>query len=298
MTKGPKIFNWHKNWYNINLYHVHYEKTKPMNTPFLHVITDYGVNDPAFGEVIQRLHAGSVDTGAVIYPTAVDFSDTVAGGFWIYQYAMGKAEAQQMFIYSNIAPRKVQRQAMENNSGEGLKYGKLKNGVEIVAVNSEFIFSFVKPYLVEFKDINVSNQGTQFRSRDNYPKIVNEVLHGNHASLGADLSTDLIPDVPKSKIAWIDGYGNIKTTIRRSEVTFAPGTKVRIEINGVIWTGMTADGSFGVHHGELAFSAGSSGYEDPFMEIFLRRHIVRDVSARDVFNYPKCGDEVKISLEE
>ena len=268
------------------------------SSTFLHVVTDYGTSDPAFGEVIQRLHSQCADINPFIHATSVDFSDTVAGGFWLYQYAMGKSEGQQLFIYSNVAPRKVKRTAMNNNSGEGLKYGKLTNGVEIVAVNSEYIFSFVKPNLQDFKEINVSNQGTQFRSRDNYPAIVSEVMHGNHEHLTENLSLSLIPDVPTSRIAWIDGYGNIKTTIRRSEVTFSAGSKVRIEINGVIWTGIVADGSFGVNHGELAFSAGSSGYNDPFMEIFLRRHIVRDVSANDVFNHPKCGDEVKISLEE
>ncbi len=266
-------------------------------TPFLHIISDYGVSDPAFGEVFQRLHATTDDLKPTTFITPVDFSDTVAGGFWIYQYGMGKSESQNMFVYSNIAPRKVQRQAMRDNVGEGLKYGKLTNGTQIVAVNSEYVFSFVKPYLQEFKEIFVSNQGTQFRSRDNYPRIVSEIMHGDYSSLEQNLPLSLIPDVPKNRIAWIDGYGNIKTTIRRSEVTFEPGTKLRIEINGVIWTGIMAEGSFGVHHGELAFSAGSSGYDDPFMEIFLRRHIVRDVSSRDVFNYPKCGDVISISVE-
>lgn len=269
-----------------------------MASTFLHVISDYGVSDPAFGEVIQRLHSDIAPLNSYLHITPVDFSDTIAGGFWIYQYLMGKKENQQMFCYSNIAPRKVQRSAMRDNSGEGLKYGKLTNGAEIVAVNSEFVFSFVKPFLQDFKEINVSNQGTQFRSRDNYPRIVSEVMNGNYASLTENLPLSLIPDVPNNRIAWIDGYGNIKTTIRRSQVKFEPGNRLRIEINGVIWTGIMADGSFSVHHGELAFSPGSSGYEDPFMEIFLRRHIVRDVSANDVFNHPKCGDTVTISLEE
>lgn len=270
----------------------------PMHRPFLHVITDYGTNDPAFGEVIMRLQAMTLDLEPMIFPTSVDFSDTTAAGFWIYQYAMGKATDQVLFIYSNVAPRKVQRKAMQNNSGEGLKYAKLTNGVEIVAVNSEYIFSFVKPFLQEFKDISVSNQGTQFRSRDNYPRIVEEIMHGNRASLGENLPLQSIPDVPSHRIAWIDGYGNIKTTIRRSAVSIQPGQKVKIEINGVIWTGHMSEGTFGVNHGELAFSAGSSGYDDPFMEIFLRRHIVRDVSAQDVFNHPKCGDEIRITPEE
>ncbi len=269
-----------------------------MSRPFLHIVSDYGVSDPAFGEVLQRLQGMTDDVNPVTHLTSVDFSDTVAGGFWLYQFAMGKIDAQQMFIYSNIAPRKVQRKAMENNSGEGLKYAKTTNGVEIVAVNSEHVFSFVKPYLQEFKEIKVSNQGTQFRSRDNYPAIVSQVLHGDHSSLTENLPLSLIPDVPANRIAWIDGYGNIKTTIRRSQVTLTPGSRVRIEINGVIWSGIMAEGSFGVRHGEVAFAAGSSGYDDPFMEIFLRRHIVRDVSAYDVFNRPKCGDSISITPEE
>lgn len=267
-------------------------------SPFLHVISDYGISDPAFGEVMQRVHGLIDDLTPTVHLTSVDFSDTLAGGFWIYQFLMGKTESQQMYVFSNIAPRKVQRKAMKNNSGEGLKYGRLTNGAQIVAVNSEHVFSFVKPYLQEFKEINVSNQGTQFRSRDNYPRIVGEIMHGDYSSLTDNLQLSLIPDVPKNRIAWIDGYGNIKTTIRRSEVTLAPGSRVRIEVNGVIWTGIMAEGSFGVRHGELAFAAGSSGYDDPFMEIFLRRHIVRDVSAYDVFNRPKCGDAISITPEE
>lgn len=264
--------------------------------PFLHVIADYGVADPAFGEVLQRIQGSVATLNPFIHTTSVAFSDTIAGGFWIYQYALGKTK-NPLFIYSNVAPRKVQRAAMKNNAGEGLKYGKLANGTEIVAVNSEYIFSFVKPLLQEFKEVNVSNQGTQFRSRDNYPKIVSDIMHGSREALAEDMSLSLIPDVPKSRVAWIDGYGNIKTTIRKSEVKFSAGSKVRIEINGVIWTGIVADGSFSVSHGELAFSPGSSGYEDPFMEIFLRRHIVKDVSASDVFNHPVNGSEIKISEE-
>src|SRR5258706_12206906 len=118
--------------------------------PLLHVIADYGVADPAFGEVLQRLQIGTNDLNPLIWTTPVAFSDTIAGGFWTYQYLLGKGKAP-LFVYSNIAPRRVQRTAMKNNSGEGLKYGKLANGAEIVAVNSEFVFSFVKPYLQEFK---------------------------------------------------------------------------------------------------------------------------------------------------
>ncbi len=268
-----------------------------MSQPFLHIISDYGVNDPAFGEVIQRLHAQTHDLNPHIYPTSTNFSDTIAGGFWIYQYLLGKNSDQSLFCYSNIAPRKEQIEAMSNNAGEGLKYAKLQNGAEIIAVNSTHIFSFVKPHLAEFRDINVSNQGTQFRSRDNYIPVVSQIMHGNYQSLDNHIDPNLIPDAPSSHIAWIDGYGNIKTTIRRSQVSFKPGSKVRITINQITWTAIVADGSFSVAHGEIAFAPGSSGYEDPFMEIFLRRHLPQDVSAANVFNNPFNGAEISIKTQ-
>src|SRR5258708_21670012 len=114
----------------------------PRMQPFLHIIADYGTGDPAFGEVVQRIQSSVADVNPSIFQTSVAFSDTIAGGFWIYQYAMRKASAP-LFVYSNIAPRRVHRAAMKNNSGEGLKYGKLTNGVDIVDVHSEYIFLFV-----------------------------------------------------------------------------------------------------------------------------------------------------------
>lgn len=263
---------------------------------FLHIVSDYGTQDPAFGEVLQRLQPQVAQLNPYIHLTSVDFSDTVAGGFWLYQYLLGSG-ADSMFAYSNIAPRRTQHKAMTHNEGEGFKYAKLKNGAQVLAVNAGNVFSFIKPYIKEFRDITVSNEGTQFRSRDNYVNCVAQVMQGDLSVLGEKLPLRFIPDAPKNVIAWIDGYGNIKTSIRRSSVNYKPGAHLRVEINGVIWTARMVDGSFSVNHGELAFAPGSSGYEDPFMEIFLRRHIVRDVSAADVFNHPICGDSVVITQD-
>ena len=49
--------------------------------------------------------------------------------------------------------------------------------------------------------------------------------------LGERVNPDTLPDYPKNVIASIDGYGNIKTTTRLSDISYTPGQKITIEIN-------------------------------------------------------------------
>ncbi len=78
------------------------------------------------------------------------------------------------------------------------------------------------------------------------------------------------------RVAWTDGYGNIKTTIPASSVNLEPETKVVIRIGDVVSDAVYSDGSFRVPEGTLAFSPGSSGWStheggEPvrWMELFL-----------------------------
>ena len=51
--------------------------------------------------------------------------------------------------------------------------------------------------------------------------------------LGRVLSGNQIPDVPLDRVAWIDRYGNIKTTIPSDTVLCTPESKVVIRIGDV-----------------------------------------------------------------
>jgi S-adenosylmethionine hydrolase len=253
---------------------------------FIHLLTDYGTGDPAFGEVIQRTQA--LIPEATIYPTSVGPFDTLATGYWIYQFGLGP-HPQPMTIFANTAPRKDKKKARKHNEGEKMMYGVLGNGVGVLAVNAGYCFSFIKPELAEFRVVTVENKGSQFRSRDFYPQaLANIITHKK--GLGKTISIATIPDVPDNHVAWTDGYGNMKTTIRKSAVTYAPGTKVKVIINGVIRTALVAGGNFSVAEGELSFSPGSSGFSDPFMELFLRGG-----SAHSLFNMPPTQAEILIS---
>jgi S-adenosylmethionine hydrolase len=253
---------------------------------FIHLIADYGVNDPAFGEVIQKLL--SLDGVSTIYPTSVPSFSTIATGFWTAQYALVNP-VKGMIIYTNTAPRKDNKASRDRNEGEKLMYAKLKNGIQVIGVNAGYCFSFVKPYIYEFRTVHVANKGSQFRSRDFYPEAVIGIANGDQKYIGEVVDSSGIPDVPVNRVAWVDGYGNIKTTTKHSSISLKSGQPVLISLNGIKRTAYFTTGTFSVHEGQLAFAPGSSGAEDKYMELFLR-----GLSAWIEFGKPDIESEFSI----
>jgi S-adenosylmethionine hydrolase len=256
---------------------------------FIQLIADYGVGDPSFNEVIQKLTF--LEPTSKIYHTSVPAFSTIATGFWTAQLAI-QNPIKGMMIYTNTAPRKDDRTSRDKNEGEKLVYAQLTSGVNVVGVNAGFCFSFIKPLISKLHLVNVANKGSQFRSRDFYPEAVMGIIHGDQAFIGNVLEISQIPDVPLNRIAWIDGYGNMKTTVRKSHVSFSVGQTLLITLNGMKRTAYFTDGTFAVHEGELAFAPGSSGGADPFMELFLR-----GLSAHKEFGKPKIESEFTIEIE-
>lgn len=234
----------------------------------LHLITDYGTGDPAFSEVMQKLYLLAPDIH--IIPTSVPSFSTIATGFWTNQFAMVNP-TPGMMIFTNTAPRKDNKEIRHKNEGEGLVYAELSNGVRVVGVNAGYCFSFVKPFLKSLHHVVVENKGSQFRSRDFYPEAVIGILEGKSEFIGEVIDPSTIPDIPSDRIAWADGYGNLKTTMRASAIKdWKPGQPIQITLHGLVRTAFFTDGTFSVREGELAFAPGSTGGEDKFMEIFLR----------------------------
>lgn len=250
------------------------------------LISDYGNGDPAFTEVLLRLRNLLPDV--FIHPQSTSPLSTVNTGFWIAQVALVK-DIKNTYIFSNTAPRKHQKNAVVNNSGERLMYAKLKNGFELVGVNAGYNFSFIKPYITKFHHVIVGNEGSQFRSRDKYPQAVAQMIKGEKSFTGKAEDVSIIPDPPQNVIASIDGYGNMKTSIRESEINFKQGEMLTIDINRKKHVATYKDGIFNIHEGELCFAPGSSGYENRFMEIFLRGG-----SAESLFDNPTVEAEIKI----
>lgn len=263
-----------------------------MTTPTLiFVLADYGKGDLAFGEVTQQLLLRL--PSAQIQTFSVPSFDTLATGFWNAQLGLNSGPKERL-IYHNCAPRKDNLNARTNNEGEALTYALLENGVTVIGVNAGYTLSFIKNHAKTLRVVNIPKSGSQFRSRDTFPEAVSLLTAGDESLLGDAINPEGIPDIPKNQIAWVDGYGNIKTTIALDGLELLPGETISVQIGMVRAEAIFADGSFSVPEGTLAFSSGSSGWSSAdgthkicWIELFLRGG-----NAWERFNRPEIGSKI------
>lgn len=205
------------------------------DTIHVQVIADYGgghSTDHAFDEVQNHFIRFDKDRKLrwVTEHPVYAFS-TIETGFWIAQEAL-HSEHKDLVIFSNTAPRGD----IEWNGEERQAFvaGILDNGIPVFAVNAGYNLSFVKNRLKGLWEVNVPNTGTQFRSRDNYPEATMAILYGDINRLGKKVDISNIPDIPQFKLASVDGYGNLKTTIKKSHLkeSILNSKMVRVTING------------------------------------------------------------------
>ena len=265
--------------------------------PLLHLICDYAPDGLEFAEIKASLHEHLEDPGSVLFhQTATPPLDTIAVGFVTGQLAM-RPTPQRTFIFGNSAPRRDQRDASSGNRGRSIHYAKLDNGVEVVSVSSQYAFSFIKNRISEYRGIASPAAGSQFRSRDFFPRYVAALIDGDYSVLTEDLDLNDIDPIPPQVVAWTDGFGNIKTTMRKSDLDGAGlevGDRVLVTLNGVTLAGVISDGGFSVERGVLAVNAGSSGYDDPFVELFLRVHHMSEKTAAVRFDFPEGGTRFEL----
>jgi hypothetical protein len=272
-----------------------------MSHTLLHHIDDYAPNGLEFGEITQQLlmHLDHPEQ-VFVHNTSVPPLDTMALGFVTAQYALAPHKGR-MVVYGNAAPRRDQNKAKKENIADGIKYARLDNGVEIINVYSDYAFGFVKQHIVEYRDVDCPNKGSQFRSRDFFPERVARLINEDRSFLTKELDIASIPEIPSNMVAWTDGFGNIKTTMRLSHLKkmgFAMGQDVQVILNDVSMTGVIALGGFTVDRGVLAVNAGSSGFDDPFIEFFLRVHHMTEKTAAVRFDYPIGGTTFEIKALE
>lgn len=260
----------------------------------LHLIADYGHGDLAFAEVVQRikLHLPEVDLALTPVPAFA----TLAAGFCIAQLALNPAPPSTI-IFHNIAPRTDDPEARAGNEGERLAYAQLPSGVRIIGVNAGETFSFVRDSAEELRWVNVPAEGSQFRSRDLFPAAAGAIVAATPNSLGEQIRHTDIPDIPTNRVAYVDGYGNLKTTIAYGTQDYPTGSHVRVTIGGKTLEAISSDGSFDIEPGQLAFAPGSSGWktregtEIKWMEFFLRGG-----SASEKFGKPLSGAKIQIEM--
>jgi hypothetical protein len=255
----------------------------------IHIIADYGHGDLAFAEVVQRIKLHLPDAEPVLTP--VPPFATIAAGFCIGQLGLNAAPVGTI-IYHNVAPREDDAEARANNAGERLAFARLPTGVRVVGVNAGHAFSFVRDTAEELRWAAVPAEGSQFRSRDLFPQAAAAIAIGEPDALAGKIDRSDIPETPAKRIAYVDGYGNIKTTIRSRGGKKT--VKIRARIGDVEREALASDGSFSVEPGQLAFAPGSSGWPTKsgavrWMELFLRGG-----NAWEAFGRPAIGAGIEV----
>lgn len=258
----------------------------------VHIIADYGFGDLAFAEVVQRIKFYLPDAEPVLTP--VPAFATLAAGFCIAQLGLNEAPAGTI-IYHNVAPREDDDVARVGNAGERLAFARLPTGVRVIGVNAGYAFSFVRDAAEDLRWAAVPAEGSQFRSRDLFPQAAAAIALGQPDALDQKIPPSDIPNVPPNCIAYIDGYGNLKTTISHKSIKAGDGNTVRIQIGNTEQEAIASDGSFAVEPGQLALAPGSSGWTNAqgeqtrWMELFLRSG-----NAWELFARPTIADRIHI----
>jgi hypothetical protein len=274
----------------------------------IRLMADYGpVGDLAFGEVVDRLHHQLRPIKAEKFEQGIHLDyhiemspvrplSSTENAFVTAQLAINSPIGEDYIIYNNVAPRKDDLKARTKNAGEPFIYLRLNNGVQVITVNSGYSATFLKPFAKEIREVKVDNDKTQFRSRDNYPKILGAVMREDWSILGADASDNVPDDFPENTIVYNDGYGNLKTTVPVADIEKYKGERRTVMVNGRIQYVMIGEGIFSVQDGEFCLAKGSSGWEMPDGSRFDFVELVkRGGSAYAEFAKPPAGLKIKFS---
>lgn len=256
------------------------------------VIADYGpLSDMAFAEVTQSIYGHMEDQNFRLKEYSVPPFDTHATGFFLAEAALNSNLGDRHFFYVNTAPRHDDENPKADSEGEKLTYVKLYNGVKIVAVNSGYSLSFLKSAIEEAWTVEVENAGSQFRSRDFYPKVLSEVVRENYQRITSNAPE--IPDLPQDVVCITDGYGNLKTSINPDELEEYVGGFLSVQVNGRKHYVKAGKSIFDVPDGHLCIAKGSSGWMCPDGERKSFTEIVcRSGNAFSLFDKPKGGSSV------
>lgn len=256
----------------------------------VHMVADYGLGDLAFAEVAQRLVQHLPDAQVVFTP--VPAFDTLSAGFCVAQLALTDGPSDRV-VYCNVAPRQDRNEPRPDNEGEGLIAGRTAAGVLVVAPNSRYTFSFLSSAGTRLYEVPMPESSSQFRSRDVFPQLVAALAGGDDSALGAELTDEVIPAPPQRVVAYIDGYGNLKTTF--SQPPAPSGTRVCVQVGDRSVEATVSDGTFEVAAGQTSFAPGSSGWPTPDGDLAWYELFARGASAAALLGHPGAGTEVNVT---
>jgi S-adenosylmethionine hydrolase len=154
----------------------------------------------------------------------------------------------------------------------------------------------VRDVAEELRWATVAAEGSQFRSRDLFPQAASAIALGQPDALSDHMEKVDVPDIPENVIAYVDGYGNLKTSIRAGTPQATLGSTVRVRIDSVEQEAVLSDGSFAVRPGQLALAPGSSGWSNGQEEVCWMELFLRGGNAHELFQHPTVGSQILIDV--
>ncbi|MDO8505703.1 MAG: SAM-dependent chlorinase/fluorinase [bacterium] len=238
----------------------------------IYVVADYGqVGDLAWTEL--RIALASQCRGWQMFSTVVPKFNTPAAGFVAAQIARG-LDRINACILINVDPRTDNRKVVRDGAGAPFVCAVLDNGVLVFSPNAGYSLAFLKSRIKNLYILHNGGANGQFRSRDLFPGLMAQVERTGFVGFQKfDLAK--IPDPPTQVVGYVDGYGNVKTTMTRSQARVAgwrPGKKMYVMMGSRRKVEVHCAASImGVLPGQLALAPGSSGDKNnPYMELAVR----------------------------
>lgn len=197
-------------------------------------------------------------------------------------------------MFLNTDTREHTNDKITNAEGSPFVIAILFSKLILCGPNAGYCFSLIKDQIQQLFVYNGVEKGSQFRSRDLFPKVIAQLMMEKQDDLEMDeLETSEIPDLKGYFVGHVDNYGNIKTTIPSSVFEgHKHGDEIRITIGSITHKALYTHNLFGEKPGSLVLAPGSSGKEtDRFLELAVRIG-PNYKSGSERFNNPKPGSSI------
>jgi hypothetical protein len=240
------------------------------------LVADYGRDDLAYAELLQRLALAVPDVD--VHLTAVAPCDTVAAGFCVARLALTAGP-----------PGRVVAHDIGAADGERMCAGCTRGGTWIVGPNTGWAWSFVAEGLTTLCRVDVTGGG----AREGLPVAIAHVIRRHPHALCGVVPRTSVPPVPQCVVAHVAAAGDITTTV--AEPPGVVGTGVRVRIGEVTARAVVADATREPPNGQLAIAVGTASW--PTRAGGQRSFVGLSVgggSAAELFAEPRPGTAVDL----
>jgi hypothetical protein len=215
----------------------------------VHFVADYGEGDVAWADAVQRVAVAVPD--AVVQRTPVATADTLAAGFCVAQLALNEGPPDRIVVH-DIAP------AGDESGDDRFCTGRSTDGVLVVGPNVGWAWSFAVDGLHGLCLVDVPAAPHSPHARDYLSAALIHLLAHHPHAVCDDIPADRVRPVPNSVVAYVDGRGNVVTTL--TEPPAPPGTEVTLRVGDAAVTVTVAESLATVPSGRLGLAPGDAGW--------------------------------------